>query len=190
MFVLIVVHSNQRGCVARDLGSFGDHKRNRLAIEHDPAVVQRPVWRAVRCHLVLVGLIAVRHWRTVVVGQYRENTTEACGGAGINAPDATLGNGGADNARMGETLDVDFGGILCAAGDLGNAVDARGCGANVGCHDFAHAIFLWDCDCGVPRAACESARTIARRARSILKVLCPKPLASPTTMSAAWMKVG
>ena len=35
------------------------------------------------------------------------------------------------------------------------------------------AIFLLDCDCGVPRAACVSARTMARRASSILKALCP-----------------
>ena len=39
----------------------------------------------------------------------------------------------------------------------------------------AHRIFLSDCDCGVPAAACVSARTTARRARSILKALCSNP---------------
>ena len=35
-----------------------------------------------------------------------------------------------------------------------------------------------DWTCGVPFAACVSVRTMARRASSILKALCAKPLAS------------
>src|SRR5262249_33439334 len=37
--------------------------------------------------------------------------------------------------------------------------------------DVAHTTLLSDCDCGVPFAAWVSARTMPRRARSILKVL-------------------
>ena len=48
-----------------------------------------------------------------------------------------------------------------------------------------HRIFLSDCDCGVPAAACVNARTTARRAKSILKALCSNPLASRSSRSAA-----
>ena len=68
--------------------------------------------------------------------------------------------------------------IFCRACDFCDAVDAGCSAADIGCHGDAHAIFLFDCDCGVPRAAWDRARMIVRRARSILKSLCPKPLAS------------
>src|SRR5262245_58248188 len=86
---------------------------------------------------------------------------------------------------MREAWNVELRGIFGSAGDLGDAVDAGGWGADVFLHGDAQAIFLWDCDCGVPRAAWLSARTMARRARSILKVLWPKPRASRRTRSAA-----
>ncbi len=76
-----------------------------------------------------------------------------------------------DEARVREARGVELSGVFGGAGDLGDAVNARCRGADVFLHGGAHAIFLLDCDCGVPRAACDSARTIARRARSILKLL-------------------
>src|SRR3954447_14580088 len=50
---------------------------------------------------------------------------------------------------------------------------------------LGHRIFLSDCDCGTPAAACANARTTARRAKSILKALCSNPLASRSSRSAA-----
>src|SRR5262249_44021589 len=152
-------------------------------------VVERPERRAVRGDLVLVRLIVVRHRRTVLVRQHGEHAFDALCGARVDARDAPLGDRRADDARMREAGSVELRGILGGTGDLGDAVDAGCGGADVACHGLAHAIFLLDCDCGVPRAACDSARTIARRARSILNVLCPKPLASRSTRSAAWANV-
>ena len=54
--------------------------------------------------------------------------------------------------------------------------------------DHGHAIFLFDCDWGVPFAACVNVRTIARRARSILKALCFSPFAARRNTSAARLK--
>ena len=47
----------------------GDDERNRLTAEPDAFVVERPERRAVRCRVVLVGAVGVRHGRAVVVGQ-------------------------------------------------------------------------------------------------------------------------
>jgi hypothetical protein len=72
--------------------------------------------------------------------------------------------------KMSEAFEL--GGIFCGAGDLLEAVDA-GCGsADVRCHGCAQTIFFEDCDCGVPRAACVSARAMQRRARSIYRRKC------------------
>ena len=69
---------HQRRGMARDLRCFGDDQRDRLAVEHDLAVVERPVRRSVlRCHVVLVGLILVRHRRTVLVRQHGEHALDA-----------------------------------------------------------------------------------------------------------------
>ena len=171
MWLLLVFHPDQRRREARDLRRLGDDQRDRLAVEHDLVVVQRPERRAIRCHLVLVGLVVVRHGRAVLVRQHGEHAFDAHGRAGVDVRDAALGNRRADDAPMGEAGNVELGGILCGAGDLRDAVDAGCGGSDVRCHGVAHAIFLLDCDCGVPRAACESARTMARRARSILNVL-------------------
>src|SRR3979411_2945526 len=101
-----------------------------------------------------------------------EHALDAQGGAGIDAYDTTLRDYRGYNAAISKAWHVELGGIFCGAGDLREAVDA-GCGsANVRCHGRAQTICLEDCDCGVPRAACVSARAIQRRARSILKVLC------------------
>ena len=48
-----------------------------------------------------------------------------------------------------------------------------------------YRITFTDWDCGVPAAACSSARTIARRANSILKLLWAKPDAPCKIVSAA-----
>src|ERR1700730_15182755 len=92
---------------------------------------------------------------------------------------------------MREADRIELAGIFCCAGDLAAAIDAGCGGADVGRHGPApaHRIFLLDCDCGVPAAACVSARTMARRARSILKALRSKPLASRSKRSAARVNV-
>ena len=71
-------------------------------------------------------------------------------------------------ARFGA---LEFPGVFRRPGDLVAPVDAGGGSPDVSGHWHAHAIFLLDIDCGVPRAACVSARMMARRARSILNVL-------------------
>src|SRR5262249_6610098 len=104
----------------------------------------------------------------------------------VDTQDVAFGDRRTDDASMGQAGHVELGGIFGGAGDLRNAVDAGSGGADVGWHGCLYVIFLLGWDCGVPRAACESAPTMARRARSILNVLCPKPLASCRTRSAAW----
>src|SRR5262249_5162813 len=105
--------------------------------------------------------------------------------AGVDALDASLGDRRGDDAAVGEAGRIEFGGIFGRAGDLGASVDAGGRSADVGLHGVAHTIFLFDCDCGVPREACVSVRTMPRRASSILKELCSSAFASRSTMSAA-----
>jgi hypothetical protein len=122
--------------------------------------------------LILVGFIVVRHVRAVLVRKHIEHALDAQGGAGIDAYDATLRDCRGYNAAISKAWHVELGGIFCDAGDLREAVDAGSGSADVRRHGWAQTIFLEDCDCGVPRAACVSARTMQRRARSILKLLC------------------
>src|SRR5258707_8585756 len=181
---LVIIHAHQRGREPGDLGLFGDHQRDRLAAEPDPVVIERPEWRTLRGRLVLVGVVRARHARPVLV---REHINHACDGeriAWINARDTALGDGGGNNAGMRKAGCIELAGIFRDAGDLGVAVDAGYSAADIRRHG-AHRILLSDCDWGVPVAAWVSARTIARRARSILKALCSKPLASRSTKSAA-----
>ncbi len=110
------------------------------------------------------------------MGQNVEDAFDAQRIADVDTRDAAFGDGRGDDGAVGHALAIEFAGILCRAGDLSMAVDA-GCGrANIG-HEV-HRTFLSDCDCGVPCAACVSARTMARRARSILKALWANALAS------------
>ena len=181
----LVLHAHQRRRKTRDLRRFGDDERDRLTVEHDPVVVERPERRSCGRHVILVGLIVVRHGRTVLVRKHVEHALDAQGGAEIDACDATLCDCRRYNAAISKAWHVELGGIFCGAGDLREAVDAGSGSADVRCHGRAQTIFLDDCDCGVPAAACSRARTIARRASSILKLLCAKPMASCKMTSAA-----
>ena len=138
-----------------------DDERDRLAVEHDLVVVKRPERRAGRSYVVLVGLVVVRHVRAVLVREHVDDTRDAHRGACVYARDAPLRDRRGDDAAVDEARGVELGGIFCGAGDLRDAVDAGRGGADVRCHGCAQTIFLDDCDCGVPRAACVRARTIA-----------------------------
>ena len=169
----LILHADQRRRKARDLRRLGHHQRDRLAVELDFVIVQRAERRPVRRHVVLVVLIAACHARTVLVGEHGRHAFDAHRGAGIEADNATLRDRRRDDAAVEDAAGhIELGGVFRSAGDLGDAVDAGGGRTDVGCHGCAQAIFLDDWDCGVPRAACVSARTRQRRARSILKVLC------------------
>ncbi len=170
--LFLVVHPDQRGCKAGDLRGFRDDKRDRLAAEHDPVAVERPERRPNRSHLILVSFIVVRHARAVLVRNHVDNALDAQGGASLDPGDAALRDRRRDDAPVRKPGDIELGGVFRGAGDLGDAVDAGGGSADVLCHGDAQTIFLDDCDCGVPRAAWESARTMQRRARSILNMLC------------------
>src|SRR5215475_13423027 len=91
---------------------------------------------------------------------------------------------------MGEAGRIELAGVFRSTRNLGATVDTGCVGADVSGHWRvpAQRIFLLDCDCGVPAAACVSARTMARRARSILNALCAKALAPCSNTSAARTK--
>ena len=170
--VRLVLHPHQRCRETRDLRRFGDDERDRLAAEHDPAVVERPERRSRGRYVIFISLIVVRHRRTILMRQHVEHALDAHRGAEIDARDAALRDCRGYNAAVNKARHVELGGVFGGAGDLREAVDP-GCGcADVMRHGRAQAIFLDDCDCGVPRAACVSAREMQRRARSILKLLC------------------
>src|SRR5262249_12130414 len=57
--ILLVSHPHQRRCKTRDLRRFGDNERDRLAIEDDPAVVERPERRPCGGYRILVCLIVI-----------------------------------------------------------------------------------------------------------------------------------
>ena len=122
------------------------------------------------------------------MGENGEHAFDAKRFARVDARDATPGDGRGDDAAIGEAAFVELAGILRRAGDLGAAVDAGDGLSDVAVHGAAHAIFFVDCDCGVPCAACESVRTIARRARSILKSLWVCALAPRSSTPAARAK--
>src|SRR5262249_25259511 len=122
--------------------------------------------------------------RPVVVGQHIEHAVDAARLADVDARDAALGDGGGDDGAISEARHVELGRIFGGAGDLGAAVDPGGGSADESGHG-GHRTFLSDCDCGVPFAACVKARTMARRASSILNALWAKPFASRSTRSAA-----
>ena len=168
---VLVLHLHQRRRKARDFRGFGDNQRNRLAVEHDFVVIERPERRAQRSHIVLVGLVVVGHGWPVRVRQHLDHTFDALRRGRVNAPDAAFRDGRGDDAAVEEAWNVELGGIFCGACNFCNAVDAGRGRADV-CHGYAQMIFLDDCDCGVPCAACVSVRTMQRRARPILKVLC------------------
>src|SRR6516164_819215 len=105
--------------------------------------------------------------------------------AHVDARDAAFGDRRRDDGRVGKAVDIMFAGIFGGARHLGMTIDAGGGCADIG--HGAHRTFLEDWDCGVARAAWVRARTTARRARSILKALCARPLASRSNASAACM---
>src|SRR6185437_12575149 len=139
-----------------------------------------------RRHVVLVGGGAPRHARPVLVGEHVQHALGAQRRAGVDTGDAPFGDRRGDDGGVSETRRIGIAGVFGGSGDLGAAVDA-GCGCADKGHG-AHRIFLLDCDCGAPAAAWLSARTMARRASSILNVLCSKPRASRRIASAARAK--
>src|SRR5262249_48942009 len=187
--LLLVLHPNQRRREARDLRRFGDSERNRLPVEHDSIVVEWPERRSQRGKVILVGLVVIGHLRAVRVRKHLDHAFDLLRGGCVDACDAAFRDCRGDDAAVKETGRVELSGIFCLAGDFRDAIDAGDASADVRCHDYPQTIFLDDCDCGVPRAACVSARAMQRRARSILKVLCAYPLASCSSKSAARAKV-
>src|ERR1700730_17396317 len=111
----------------------------------------------------------------------------------MNVLDPAFGDGGCDHATVREPGHVVFSGVFGNSGNLRRSVDTGGWLAEIGgrghCALPFYLMRLSACDCGDPRAACSSARTIPRRANSILKSLWPKPRASRRTMSAARRKL-
>src|SRR5439155_21282985 len=89
----------------------------------------------------------------------------------LDAFDAAFGNSGRYDKTVREPRHVVFRGIFCGSGDLLASLYARGRLAEMhaGRHGAlpAHLIRLSACDCGVPREAWVSARTMLRRASSI-----------------------
>src|SRR5215213_5377235 len=104
--------------------------------------------------------------------EHVDHAVDAQGIARVDARDPALGDGGRDDAAVGEVGRADVGRVLRRAGDLRRTVDAGRCGAYVS-HD-GHRIFLVDWLCGVLPTACANARSMARWAKSILKALCAK----------------
>ena len=174
-FLFLVFDAHQRGGEAGDFPFLGHDQRDRLTAEHDLVVIKRTKRLAVfRPDVVLVGFRFGGHARPMLVGQDIENAFDTQRRAYVDARDAALGDRRGDDGAVNESRGVEFAGIFRAAGDFGMAVDARGGGADIGSRGGGHGghrIFLLDCDCGVAFAACVKARTMTRRARSILKAL-------------------
>lgn len=172
----LVFHAYQRGGKARDLPFLGQDESDRLPVEQDLVVIERPERRALLGrHIVFPRAGRARHRRPVFMRENVEHAFDAQRVARVNVRDAALGDRRCHDGGVDEAIDIVLAGILGGAGHLGMTVDAGGRSADVGrcaISHGAHRTFLDDCDCGVPRAACVSARTTARRARSILKALC------------------
>src|SRR6476659_2071698 len=142
---------------------------------------------ALGSNLIAVARVGIRHLRAIFVSQHVEHAIECERPACIDVRDAASGDGRGDNTGVDEIGSAEFASVLCGAGDLCASINARGGGADIRCHD-AHRTFLLDCTCGVLFAAWVMVRMMARRARSILKALCEKPLAPRSAISAACAK--
>jgi hypothetical protein len=168
---LFVFDAHQRRRKTCDLPFLGEDQRDRLSAEDDLVVVERPEGRAFRRHVIAIGALGAGQTRPIFMGQHVDHAVDPQRLAGVDARDAALGDGGGDHGTMRERGRVELGRVLGRSGDLCPSVDAGGGGADVRDHG-AHRIFLSDCDCGVAFAAWVKARTMPRRARSILKALC------------------
>src|SRR4029077_2755750 len=183
----LILDTHERGRKTCDLPLLGDHQRDRLAVELDLVIVERTKRRAGWRDLVVESLIGVTHLRPILVGEDVENAFDGKRLARVDALEPPARNRRGDDAAIGKVGSRELTRVLRHAGDLDASVNARGRSADIRFHD-THRIFLLDWICGVPFAACVSVRMMARRARSILKALCAKPLAPPSNMSAAFAK--
>src|SRR5689334_13863264 len=107
----------------------------------------------------------------------------------MNVSNTASGDRRGDDKTKGQSGYDVLGGVFRCAGNLRLPVDpgrrlAQIAGTQVGHIGSAHLTRLSVCDCGVPFAAWLKARTMARRASSILKSLWPKPRASLRTLAA------
>src|SRR5947209_2328388 len=166
----------------------GQHQRNRVRDVENLVIIERAERRAARRDIVLIGFLAARHAWTIFVREHVDHAFDGKRFAGVDARDPAFCNARGNERTVRKIVSRVFGGVFRRAGHLGAAVDARRRYADVG-RRAAHRIFLSAWDCGVPRAAWVSARTIARRASSILKALCGKPRALRNSASAARRKI-
>src|ERR1700754_3753851 len=190
MRVRLVFDAHARRSKMRSFPILSQHQRDRLSAELDLVVVERSVGRPfLRRDIVLVGPVGIRHRWSILVCKHIEHAADPERFAGIDAQDTAFGDGRLDNIGIDEVRGAELSGIFGRAGDLGPTVDAGYRGADVGACRNVHRILLLDWDCGVARAAWVSARMTARRARSILNVLWPYPLAPCSSRSAAREKL-
>ena len=147
----VVFHTDQRRREAGDLRLFGDHQRDRLAAEPNAVVVERPIRRTFRRHVVLVGVIGACHGWPVAV---REHVNDALDGkrlVHIDARDPALGDGACNEAGMREAGCIELAGVFRRAGDFGAAIDAGCGGADIACHGL---LLLTGFSCRIATAAC------------------------------------
>ena len=153
----VVFHLNQGRGKSRDLPRFRYHQRDRLAVEHDLAVVERSIRGAFRRHVVLVGLVVVRQGRTVFMREDVEHALDAQRLAGVDAGYAALWDGRSDHIAVDKAGRIEFARILGLARDLGATVNARCRCADVRCHSRAPSIFRRNSGCGASHVRCVDA---------------------------------
>ena len=77
----------QRSGETRGFPILGQHQRDRLSVEQDPAIVKRAIGRALfRRDIVLVGGVVVGHRRPVLMGEHVDDAGDAQCLAGVDAP--------------------------------------------------------------------------------------------------------
>src|SRR5262249_41675578 len=115
-----------------DLPLLGDDERDWLVVEQDLVAVEGAKWRALGRELVLVGLVALRHGRAVLVREHGEYAGNAQCLARIDMLDAALGNGRCDPGGVRQPLRVVLGGVFRRPRDFRAAVDAGRWRADIG----------------------------------------------------------
>src|SRR5262249_48659169 len=111
--------------------------------------------------------IRSRHVRGVLVCENPQDSVDLLGSRGINPLDSSFGHVARHHKSVGDVWHGVFKGVLRIARDLRGPVNPVDGLADIG---GCHAVLPI-------RAACCNARTTARRASSILKVLWAKPCA-------------
>ena len=127
VLLFCVVDRYERGCETRRIPILCENQRQRLPVETDLVIVEHTVGRTLfRSDVVFPRLVVIRKRRPVLMRKYFEHAGHLQCCAGVDAGDASLGDGRVDHEAEREIGRAELRRVLGGARDLRRAVDT-GC---------------------------------------------------------------